>query len=64
MTPHELVGSGDTVVMLGAYGGTYKATGKSIQGILGAPAATLRDRKVVRFVVYLDTAVFQRALQP
>lgn len=64
VTPHQLVGSGDLMVMLGEYGGTHKATGKSIRGILCAHAATWRDGKVVRFVVYFDTLMFQRALQP
>ncbi|WP_019008324.1 nuclear transport factor 2 family protein [Deinococcus aquatilis] len=30
-TPRELVSSGDTVVMLGEYTGTYRATGKSLR---------------------------------
>jgi len=60
--PHSFVAEGDTVVALGEYGGSYKATGKRFS----APFAhvwTLRDGKVVRFQQYTDTALAQAALR-
>lgn len=59
---HEFVADGSTVVALGEYGGTYKATGKSFK----APFAhvwKLRDGKAILFHQYTDTAVHQRPLQ-
>ena len=60
--PHEFVAQGDTVVSLGQYSGTYKATGKGFS----APFAhvwNLRNGKVVRFRQYTDTAIVQSALR-
>jgi ketosteroid isomerase-like protein len=59
---HEFVADGSTVVALGNYSGTYKATGKSFK----APFAhvwKLQDGKAVSFQQYTDTAVHQRPLQ-
>jgi ketosteroid isomerase-like protein len=59
--PHEFVADGSTVVALGEYSGTYKATGKSFR----APFAhvwKLRDGKAVSFHQHTDTAVHQRPL--
>jgi ketosteroid isomerase-like protein len=64
VTPHQFVGSEDTVVALGEYGGTHKLTGKSVQGIPFAHAVKLRDGKIIRFMGYYDTVLFQRAIQP
>lgn len=63
VTPHQFVASDDTVVMIGEYGGTYKATGKSIH-IPVVHVWTLRDGKATRFVQHTDTVLFQRALEP
>ena len=60
--PHEFVTEGATVVALGEYSGTYKATGKSFK----APFAhvwKLRDGKATSFQQHTDTAVHQRPLQ-
>jgi uncharacterized protein len=60
--PHELVADGDTVVALGKYSGTYKATGKSFE----APFAHVwkfQGGKVTSFHQHTDTAVLSRALQ-
>ena len=60
--PHEIIASGDTVVALGEYSGTYKATGKSFR----APFVhvwRLRGNHTISFTQYTDTAVVQRALQ-
>lgn len=59
--PDEYVGSGDTVVALGHYSGTYKATGKSMR-VPMAHAWKIRDGKAYAFRQYTDTAVVQRAL--
>lgn len=59
--PHEYVASADTVVALGEYSGTYKATGKSFK----APFAHVWKfgaGGIISFRQYTDTAVVQRAL--
>ena len=59
--PRELVAEGDTVVAIGDYSGTYKATGKSFR----APFAHVwkfADGKIAKFNQHTDTAVVQRAL--
>lgn len=53
---------GSTVVALGEYSGTYKATDKGLK----APFAhvwKLQDGKALSFQKYTDTAVHQRPLQ-
>ncbi|KFI21330.1 nuclear transport factor 2 family protein [Nitrosococcus oceani] len=60
--PREFVADGSTVVALGEYSGSYKATGKSFK----APFAHVwkfEDGKVVSFQQYTDTVVHQRPLQ-
>ncbi len=60
--PQEYVASGETVVAIGEYSGTYKATGKSFR----APFVHVwkfRDGKVATFHQHTDTAVVQRALR-
>lgn len=60
--PNELIASVDTVVALGEYSGTYKATGKSFK----APFAHVwrfGGGRIISFVQHTDTAVVQRALQ-
>ena len=59
--PHEFIDGGDTIVALGKYSGTYKATGKSFQADF-AHVWKLREGKAVRFVQYVDTLLVQRAL--
>lgn len=62
VAPHEYVASADTVVALGEYSGTYKATGKSFR----APFVHVwkfGDGRITSFVQHTDTAVVQRALQ-
>jgi ketosteroid isomerase-like protein len=59
--PHELVANADTVVALGEYSGTYKATGKSFR----APFVHVwkfGEDKIISFRQHTDTAVVQRAL--
>lgn len=60
--PHELIADGDTVVALGEYSGTYKATGKSFR----APFAHVwkfKGGRVKSFWQHTDTAVVQKALR-
>lgn len=60
--PHELIANADTVVALGEYNGTYKATGKSFR----APFVHVwkfSGEHVISFMQHTDTAVVQRALQ-
>lgn len=60
--PHEFVDGGDTIVALGRYSGTYKATNKSFQADF-AHVWKLRDGKATRFVQYVDTLLVQRAVE-
>src|SRR5262245_45389505 len=60
-TPGEHVCDGSSVVVIGDYSGTYKATGKTFK----APFAhvwKLRGGAVVGFRQFTDTAVVQRAM--
>ncbi len=59
--PAQLVAEGDTVVALGTYSGTYKATGKSFSAPM-VHVWKLRGGKIVEFRQHTDTAVVQRAL--
>ena len=60
--PDEFIDGGDTVVALGKYSGTYKATGKSFQANF-AHVWKIQDGKATRFVQYVDTLLVHRALQ-
>lgn len=60
--PNEFIDGGDTIVALGKYSGTYKATGKSFEADF-AHVWKLSDGKAVRFVQYVDTLLVQRALE-
>ena len=57
----ELLDAGDTVVALGRYGGTYKATGKA-QDAQFAHVWRLRDGKAVRFQQYANTLHVARVI--
>ena len=61
--PDEFIDGGDTVVALGKYSGTYKATGKSFQANF-AHVWRVRAGKAVRFTQYVDTLIVHRALEP
>ena len=63
VVPDEFIDGGDTVVVLGKYRGTYKATGKSFQANF-AHVWKVREGKAVKFVQYVDTLIVHRALQP
>jgi len=60
--PGEFVSDGETVVALGEYSGTFKATGKHFR----APFAHVwkfRSGAAVSFRQYTDTAIVQAALR-
>jgi ketosteroid isomerase-like protein len=57
----QLVGSGDTVIGLGRYRATCKATGRPVNAQF-VHVFTLKDGKVVRFQQYTDTAQFRDAV--
>lgn len=61
--PEEFIDGGDSVVALGKYSGTYKATGKSFEANF-AHVWKLQDGKAIRFIQYVDTLLVHRALQP
>ena len=60
--PSEYIDGGDSVVALGQYSGTYKATGKSFKANF-AHVWKLQDGKAIRFVQYVDTLLVHQALQ-
>ncbi|MBS0383147.1 MAG: nuclear transport factor 2 family protein [Proteobacteria bacterium] len=60
--PHEFIADADTVVALGEYSGTYKATGKSFKAPFAHVWKFDGDR-IVSFRQHTDTAVVQRALR-
>ena len=60
--PEEFIANDDTVVALGTYSGTYKATGKSFT----APFVHVwkfKDGKAISFRQHTDTVVHCRPLQ-
>jgi len=59
--PDEFIDAGDTVVVLGTYSGTYKATGKAFQARF-CHVWRLRDGKLIRFEQIADTAKVAQAL--
>ena len=60
--PDEFIDGGDSVVVLGKYSGTYKATGKSFQANF-AHVWKVQNGKAIRFLQYVDTLLVHRALQ-
>lgn len=60
--PDEFIDAGETVVVLGKYSGTYKATGKSFQANF-AHVWKVREGKAIRFLQYTDTHLVHMALQ-
>jgi len=60
--PAEFLDAGDTIVVTGRYGGTYKATNVILNAQF-AHVFRLRSGKVVAFQQYTDTAQTARAVQ-
>jgi ketosteroid isomerase-like protein len=59
--PAEFFDAGDTVVVLGRYKGTYKATGAALDAQF-AHIWHLRDAKITAFHQYTDTAQAVRVM--
>lgn len=57
----ELLDAGETIVALGRYHGTFKATGR-VQSTQMAHVWRIRDGKVVRFQQYADTLHVARVI--
>lgn len=60
--PAQFVAEGDTVVVVGEYSGTFRATGRSMR----APFAhvwKLRDGRVATFTQITDTVLHRRAME-
>ena len=53
-TPGEFIDGGDTIVSLGHYTGTFKATGKPMRAQF-AHVCRVKDGKITRFQQYADT---------
>ena len=52
--PHEFLDAGDSIVVLGRYGGTCKATGRAMDAQF-AHVWRIEDGKAARFDQYTDT---------
>ena len=61
--PDEILDAGDTVVGLGHYVGTHKATGRKLKAQF-AHVFTLDDGKVTRWRQYVDTKQFADVASP
>lgn len=60
--PSQYVAEGDTVVVVGEYSGTFRATGRSMR----APFAhvwKLRDGRIATFTQITDTVLHRRAME-
>jgi uncharacterized protein len=60
-TPEEFLDAGDTIVVLGRYTGSYKATGKP-QNTQMAHVWRVKDSKAVQFQQYADTLQVARVI--
>lgn len=60
VVPHQFVSDGDTVVSLGRYRGTFKATGAAVDAQF-VHVWTVRHGKIAAFQQYTDTLQFARA---
>lgn len=59
--PEQIVDGGDTVVALGRYGGTYKATGAKVNAQF-VHVFRFKNGKIAGFQQYTDTAQFKEAV--
>lgn len=62
VTPEKIVAEGDTVISVGRYSGTFRATGRKLDAQF-AHAWTIEDGRVTRFQQYTDTAQFAWAAE-
>lgn len=61
VAPHDFIASGERVVSLGAYSGTFKATGKAMTAPF-AHAWIVRGDRIIRFTQYTDTIKIREAM--
>lgn len=61
--PLEFIAEGDRVITLGSYSGTFKATRRAMTAAF-AHAWTVRDGRIRRFNMYVDTAKVLEAMKP
>jgi len=61
--PREFVAEGDTVIAIGEYSGTYKATKRSVKVPFAHVWKLDKTGKVASFFQFTDTAVVQKALK-
>ena len=61
VTPDDFIASGERVVSLGAYSGTFKATGKAMTAPF-AHAWIVRGDRISRFIQYTDTIKIREAM--
>lgn len=61
VAPKTFLDAGDTVVVLGRYGGTFKATG-CVQDVQMAHVWSLADGKIAGFQQYADTRQLARVM--
>ena len=60
-TPEQIVDGGDTIVALGRYRGTYKATGTHVDATF-VHVMKFKNGKVVKFQQHTDTLQFRSAV--
>jgi uncharacterized protein len=63
VTPDDFIASGERVVSLGAYSGTFKATGKAMTAPF-AHAWMVRGDRISRFIQYTDPVKIREAMSP
>ena len=61
--PEQFIDGGDMIVVTGAYKGTNKATGKSVEARF-THVYTLDAGKIVKFEQFTDTHLFWEAMTP
>ncbi|GAC1658771.1 MAG: nuclear transport factor 2 family protein [Acidobacteriaceae bacterium] len=61
--PQQLVAEGDTVIAIGEYSGTYKATNKPMR-VPMVHVWTVTDGKITRFVQHTDTKLLADQIAP
>ena len=59
----DWIDAGNTIVAIGEYRGTYKATGRSMKAAF-AGVYRVRDGRIVSFHQYTDTAMIAGAMKP
>lgn len=62
VAPQRFLDAGETIAVHGYYSGTCKATGRRVRAQF-AHFFTLKDRQLLHFQQFTDTAQFQRAVQ-